>query len=289
MATKNTNWSEQEQMMASAYVNIANSLPYIQQMMKQHVKSAQNGGGIINDGDLQEILDELANMINKNLRNVSQSRVSFKLTPISSTSTQPQVQNVTESFQRKNKILLSESQLHKVIKDSVRKILNEAQLNGLDPRAYANYARGREEQANGLRPLSQAQHRKGTSKYDLQHKAQLGRNAAADAWNNQYGRKESHVGGPKSSYAYRYMRNGDYNVHDSFNELNRNDYGRFNCQRDYNPYDNTSHYEANGYDNYGNKDFEIRTDAQGTANKGERVAREMAQGNSNYVKGQGWQ
>lgn len=80
MTLKNTKWSEQESIMATAFVNIANSLPYIQQMMKQHVKSAQNGGGIINDGDLQEVLNQLAEMINNNLHNVSQSRVSFTMT-----------------------------------------------------------------------------------------------------------------------------------------------------------------------------------------------------------------
>ena len=124
---KNTIWNEQESMMANAFVNIANSLPYFAQMMKQHVKSAQNGGGIINDGDLEYILSQMANMINKNLRNVSQTRVSFTMNPISSRQAPSSSPTIPESIQRKHKVVrLSEAKLHNIIKKCINETLGSS-------------------------------------------------------------------------------------------------------------------------------------------------------------------
>lgn len=119
MNTKVSKWSEQETMMAKAFVNIANSLPYISKMMNQHVKSVQNGGGIITDGDLEEALSKLADMINKNLYNVSQSRVSFNLTPIAPT------RKVNESYKKCRKVRLKENDLRNIISESIRQMINE--------------------------------------------------------------------------------------------------------------------------------------------------------------------
>ena len=49
-------WSEQEQMMAGAYANIASSFSQITAYMKNHLRTVQNGGGVINEGDMEEIL-----------------------------------------------------------------------------------------------------------------------------------------------------------------------------------------------------------------------------------------
>jgi|SRR5574344_1242341 replication fork clamp-binding protein CrfC len=108
------NWNEQENMMAVAVINIANSLPYILQQMKQYIKKVQNNGGVINDGSLQEMLDSLSDMINSNLRNVSQSRVNITLTPL--------INTVSESKSDKNKVYLTENQIQKVIEESISRI-----------------------------------------------------------------------------------------------------------------------------------------------------------------------
>ena len=124
--TKNRiQWSEQEEMMANAYQIIASSFSQISSYMKNHIKSVQNGGGVITDGDMEEIMEQLTNMINKNLHNVSQMRVQFTLAPITSNSTT----STNESY-KKNTIRLTESDLHKVIKESVMNVLKEGQ--GLD-------------------------------------------------------------------------------------------------------------------------------------------------------------
>lgn len=119
MNAKTSKWSEQETMMAKAFVNIANSLPYISKMLNQHVKSVQNGGGIITDGDLEEVLSTLADMINKNLYNVSQSRVSFSLTPMTPT------RKINESYKERQKVRLAESEFRRYIAGMVKKYINE--------------------------------------------------------------------------------------------------------------------------------------------------------------------
>ena len=43
--------------------------------MKNHLRTVQNGGGIINEGDMEEIFQQLSDMINKNLHNASLMRV----------------------------------------------------------------------------------------------------------------------------------------------------------------------------------------------------------------------
>ena len=73
------NWNRQEAMMAGAYKNIAQSLSQIQMYMKNHLNMVKNGDGIINEGDLEEVLKQLADMINNNLQNVSQGRFSFNI------------------------------------------------------------------------------------------------------------------------------------------------------------------------------------------------------------------
>lgn len=77
MANNRLPWSEQEKMMAAAYNNIAFSFSQIGSYMKNHIKTVKNGMGIINEGDIEEILSKLTDMINKNLHNVSNKRINF--------------------------------------------------------------------------------------------------------------------------------------------------------------------------------------------------------------------
>ena len=121
MLKNRIHWNEQEEMMANAYQIIASSFSQISSYMKNHIKSVQNGGGIITDGDIEEIIAQLTNMINKNLYNVSQMRVEFKLKPITQTNTT----STNESYME-NTIRLTESDLNTIIKESVNKILNKS-------------------------------------------------------------------------------------------------------------------------------------------------------------------
>jgi hypothetical protein len=68
----------------------------------------------------------------------------------------------------KKLIKLTEQDLHNIIKESVKRILKEAQLNELDPRTYASYADKRAAQGN-------------------YNQAEQGITAARNAWNNKYG------------------------------------------------------------------------------------------------------
>ncbi len=77
------------------------------------------------------------------------------------------VENVQENKQNTNMnkklIRLTESDLHRIVKESVNRVLNE-----MRPETYASYAKGREAQGQ-------------------MDKAQVGKQAAIDKWNSLYG------------------------------------------------------------------------------------------------------
>lgn len=84
----------------------------------------------------------------------------------------PNIQGESKLY--KNKVRLSESQLHNVIKESVKKILNE-----MSPEVYAAYAQGRQQQADNTQDPNE--------KFKYQRKANQGVNTAQNAWDKQYG------------------------------------------------------------------------------------------------------
>lgn len=135
MTKTKTQWSEQEQMMAGAYANIASSFSQITAYMKNHLKTVKNGGGIITDGDVEEVISMLSGMINKNLHNASQKRISItvnSITPQSTVFLEPSAQHSSlqsESKKNMNTIKLTESQLKKVIAESVKRVLKEIKIN----------------------------------------------------------------------------------------------------------------------------------------------------------------
>ena len=134
-------WSEQEQMMAGAYANIASSFSQITAYMKNHLRTVQNGGGVINEGDMEDILQQLSDMINKNLHNASQMRVKIttenvapkkittKNTNSNWVSTASNGSPVQFESKQPQKIRISESELKQIITESVKKILKEDSLN----------------------------------------------------------------------------------------------------------------------------------------------------------------
>jgi len=96
----------------------------------------------------------------------------------------------------KQTIRLTESDLYTLIKEA---------LNELRPETYANYAKGRMEQAKGNRELSPAQQRVQQNPYggrSLDYKARQGNQQAATAWNQKYGT-------PEEGYAEMSVQNGN--------------------------------------------------------------------------------
>ena len=160
---------------------------------------------------------------------------------------------------KKNTIRLSESQLHRVIMESVNRIINEAQLNELHPLTLDSYARGRD---------AQGQH----------EKARVGRNAAVGAWNKQFGDDNE------------FMSDG-YQIRQ--NNWSKDKYGKHvNNKSQYNPYMDKSVESQTTY--FRNGDTEetpekISDGYYGDNHKGISVARQMANGNGQYVDGKGWQ
>ena len=152
----------------------------------------------------------------------------------------------------KQKIRLTEGDLHRIIRNCVNEALNE-----LDARTYASYADKRQAQGQN-------------------DKAKQGRQAAVDAWNRDYSQGDEmgeyyHVN--KNNWS---KQNGISNVHREtyVPALDKTDHSLEHYDGDMN-----RHYD-NGWRNSG---------YQGTNTKGAYVARQMAQGDGKYVKGKGWQ
>jgi hypothetical protein len=175
----------------------------------------------------------------------------------------------------KKLIRLTESDLHRIVKESVNKILNEA-LNELDPRTYASYADKRMAQADDAMDawynapyIDGRKYYTGKDPNELYRKAEKGRNAAKDAWNAQYG-----------------VNKGNYSPNQEYLSMGDAGFGSYNVTH----YNNgeSSYYlphEDSFYDN------NARSTNVGKPSNPQayRVAREMGQGNGNYIKGKGWQ
>jgi hypothetical protein len=166
--------------------------------------------------------------------------------------------NMTESknntkiqYKMKQRIRLTEGDLHRI----VRQCVNEA-LNELDARTYASYA----------------DKRKAQGQYN---KAQKGRQAAVNAWNRDYSQ-------------------GDYM--DEFYHVKKNNWsepnGITNVHREtYVPALDKTDHSLEHYDDDCTRhtdDVWRNSGYQGTNTKGAYVARQMANGEGNYIKGQGW-
>ncbi len=173
----------------------------------------------------------------------------------------------------KQKIRLTEGDLHRIIRNCVNEALDE-----LDARTYASYANGREAQAMGQRPLSRAlQYVKPSI---LRKKAEKGRDAAVDAWNRDYAKHD--------------FMDKDDNYHIKQVRLTPGDDGTLSKREssEYNPNVNKT---IHGKDHVnGNL---LWTDAQWTSDgyqgwnpEGAEIARQMTNPNPqrDYVKGQGW-
>ena len=147
-------------------------------------------------------------------------------------------------------IRLNESQFNELITETVNRILTE-----LDPRTYASYANKRRAQGQNANNFSDM------VKYTS--KAEAGEEAARNAWNKKYGYDEKisykEIPGYRSQTMINTLEN-PYQVHNQHMASSR-------------PWENQHNVVS---------DYANTVDARNTA-------RQMRQGNGNYVKGQGWQ
>ena len=222
------------------------------------------------------------------------------------------------------RIRLTESDLHRIVKESVNKVLSEV-VSGLDPRTLASLADKRAAQGN----------------YE---KAAKARQAAVDAWNKRYGRSSNTPNG----FVQKSKDNtGQWNGydHDSYrmrlnakdpskpikwdspdywtDEYDNHGYGTerwqsrnypgpndMDDQETYTTYDpstdktNSTTYGRMKYNTVGSigkmgyndpkfGDYNgrpiRRQNNWSSGLEGDKVARQMAQGNGKYIEGQGWQ
>lgn len=152
----------------------------------------------------------------------------------------------------KKLIRLTEGDLHRIIKESVERIINEAQLNELAPRTYASYAQKRAAQGQ----------------YD---KAERGRNAAVDAFNKQYGSDVKDDNGNPFSHI----------------RMDKNDGNGYTIYSDNPIGDGKKYYDTS--DKRPNVNFYKRMDASDGMRHRYNVVDQMAKGDGEYIKGQGWQ
>ena len=160
--------------------------------------------------------------------------------------------------------------------------LDEGVLNELSPITYDNYAKGREKQGQF-------------------GKAKLGKQAAVDAWNRQYGQNNKHSG---YDVAGRQVdsEDGSYVSLDNNGGYQWNGYNR-SCTYDKNGNQNfrsSTHSTYNPYTDKGSARYmasNLKKDTSyneqtpigaPSAENGGNVLKQMAQGNAQYVKGKGY-
>ncbi len=177
----------------------------------------------------------------------------------------------------KQKIRLTEGDLHRIIRNCVNEALDE-----LDARTYASYADKRQAQGQT-------------------DKARLGREAAVNAWNNEYGYSNTNYNDSRSNvssthnsvhmddnYGVNQFRRKNYRDNDGCNMVSMNQYK-------YDPHNNKGYIsgmDKSIYDDHTNMSEPEEYNHNvlyGKSARGARVARQMATGSGKYVKRQGWQ
>jgi hypothetical protein len=176
----------------------------------------------------------------------------------------------------KKVIRLTESDLHRIVKESVQKILSEA-INELDPRTLASAERKAREEGDPR-----------ASKFG---------EYAADSWNRDYGKDiypydndGNYVGGDAE---HSFMSYNPAIDNDADYVINHGIYGDddFVDNSIYSPKSNITHKNLNISNekpiHRGHSGIS-RTMRNGIGNKGIDVAKQMAQGNGKYINGK-WQ
>lgn len=195
--------------------------------------------------------------------------------------TESKIYNNTKSqYKMKQKIRLTEGDLHRIIRNCVNEALNE-----LDARTYASYANKRQAQANNSQNSEDA--------FKYQQKANAGVNAAQNAWNQKYGFSynnggndwgEQSMGGNNN---FTHNGNTNYGINYRSEKPNWDGNGYTHTNMAYNPQNNTI-WKGNGQGEenvrQSNSEYEMGD------NGAYKTARQMQNPNPqrDYVKGQGW-
>ena len=181
-------------------------------------------------------------------------------------------------------VRLTEGDLHRIIKESVERIINEAQLNELDPRTYASYAQKR---------AAQGQH----------DKAGKGVATATNAWNKKYNysgnvnpdgswKKDKGMGLTFDTERYIVDDNDSF-----FNPDKTQGTHKFNRYEFYTDKNKPTSHGSWGV-SWKNDDaqpyedevkYYTDDDINSLNDEGLKVAQQMAKGNGKYIKGKGWQ
>ena len=249
--------------------------------------------------DLLQTFDTSGNPINKNLkrfnyRDKSQFQWAFaclydyendtitilKMMPASFVTESKFCNNTKIQYKMKQKIRLTEGDLHRIIRNCVNEALNE-----LDARTYASYANKRQAQANNSQNSEDA--------FKYQQKANAGVNAAQNAWNQKYGFSynnggndwgEQSMGGNNN---FTHNGNTNYGINYRSEKPNWDGNGYTHTNMAYNPQNNTI-WKGNGQGEenvrQSNSEYEMGD------NGAYKTARQMQNPNPqrDYVKGQGW-
>ena len=167
-------------------------------------------------------------------------------------------------------IRLTENDLHKIVKEAVKRIVNEED-SGLDPRTLASYAEKR---------AQQGQH----------EKAEQGRRAAMDTWNKKYGTevdKKDSNGNWHNRTIQNGINNAGYNVRTQ--TYNYNGDNKFNNVESNVFYPNGENYRVHDiYGNDGHK-HEMTFNNDDYDDEALSVAQQMSDGSGKYIPGKGWQ
>jgi len=183
----------------------------------------------------------------------------------------------------KKLIRLTESDLHRIVKESVNKVLTE-----LDWKTYANYANRRRAQGEWS-------------------KADAGDDAAIDAFNKKYHASDYENRNGLERSANFSMSNGadgakKYDLGYRSSVKNNGDYQQYiNRHREsglYEPfYKDQTYNQGEWYGQHGMNDDDVKNtnnmgwsqDVKSKMNQGIRDVDRFQKGQSKYVKGQGWQ
>lgn len=227
-----------------AYSNIVSIFKNTIENMRSDMRNAEKGEMITID-NISTILSQLQDMINNTLYNLGyEVKISMS--------------TLNESVNRNNKVRLSESQLH----DVIRRCINEA-LEEMDPRTYASVAKKRQKQADDALKQRREMYNNGDRNYSqidytqYQRKADTARQAAIDAWNREFG-----VNNDKEFRIMGVTGFGSMNV--DYKDRTNGEKSYFNARR--------GKFER-GHD----------------MNPGYSVAHQMSKGTGTYINGKGYQ
>lgn len=181
------------------YMNIATVLQNVASEMKKEMQNAKSINGTITMVEIQQVFVTLENMINNSLSQVTNQRIVIELGK--------NYEHINEDSIRDkkttNKIRLSESQLHNVIKESVKQVLSE-----LNWKTYQNAAKKSHLKALDNDDMSDNEY------HNELDRSRRFRQAAEDAFNRDYGTNDTKLHSDMHGSKKRAPGGGYFPFHD---------------------------------------------------------------------------